>query len=395
VSTPLNLLDDNTDLLWKQTDAKRQERQQKQAQQDVIVPDAASLDANGLYGRLDTIRGDSATAAAGSIAADNTRRQYDAAVKAAQVEKDRQKAFDDAYAAMQGIAGGSTFGQYSGGGTGNSSAAWGSGGAQGVANVLRAAGFPESAIPTMMAIGQAESGWNPSATHSNSNGSMDAGLFQINSIHKGNSWYPSNPLDPYQSAVAAYNIWKGAGQTFKDWTVYNTGAYKKFIPSSVPAIQPYVANTSQGLAYAQVGQAQSFSGVPTTTARAQALNISKQVLSIPYVWGGNSLKTGVDCSGLVQQVYKQMGISMPRTSAQQATTGVRVSSYNQLQPGDLVAFKWAGGWAGPNTVSHIAIYIGNGQIIEAAGGSKGDIRSLGNSTQDKGAIYIHTRFPGE
>jgi cell wall-associated NlpC family hydrolase len=397
LTTPLNLLDQDSGLYWQQLDQKRRDRQDKQAQQDVIVPDAASLDANGLYGRLDTIRADSASAAAGSIAADNTRRQYDAAVKAAEVEKQRQKALEEAYKQMQSVAGGAMFGQPGSTTVGGSAGggAWGSGGAQGVANVLRQAGFPESAIPTMMAIGMAESSWNPNATHSNSNGSVDNGLFQINTIHRGNSWYPQNPMDPLQSAQAAYAIWKGAGGTFRDWTVYNTGAYKKFIPSTVPPIQPYVANTVNGLSYAQVGQAKSFSGVPTTTARAKAIEISRQVLNIPYVWGGNSLKSGVDCSGLVQQVYAQMGISMPRQARAQATTGVRVSSYNQLQPGDLVAFKWAGGYAGPNIVSHISIYIGNGQIIEAAGGSHGDIRSLGNSAQDRGAIYIHTRFPGE
>jgi cell wall-associated NlpC family hydrolase len=391
MSTPLNLLDNDQGLLWKQLDQKRQDRQNQQAQQDTIVPDAASLNGTDIYSRLNTIRSDSASAAAGSIAADNTRRQYDAAVQAADVERQRQAALQASTEAMNSYAGGAS--NYSGNGQQGSS--WGSGGSQGIANVLRQAGFPESAIPTMMGIAMAESSGNPNATHRNSNGSIDQGLFQINSVHQGNSWYPSNPMDPLQSAIAAYNIWKGAGQTYRDWSVFNSGAYKQYVPNSAPPIQPYVANTVNGMSYAQVGQAKAFSGVPTTTARAQALQISQQVLNIPYVWGGNSLATGVDCSGLVQQVYAKMGIQIPRTSAQQSTTGVRVGSYNQLQPGDLVAFKWAGGWAGPNTVSHIAIYIGNGQIIEAAGGAHGDIRSLGNSAQDKGAIYIHTRFPGE
>jgi cell wall-associated NlpC family hydrolase len=129
--------------------------------------------------------------------------------------------------------------------------------------------------------------------------------------------------------------------------------------------------------------------------RMQAVQKSLVVLNLPYVWGGDSLSRGVDCSGLVQQVYKQIGIAMPRQARAQATTGTRVASVNQLQPGDLVAFKWAGGYAGPNTVSHIAIYAGNGEIIEAYGGSHGRRRKLTNSQQDQGAIYIHTRYPGE
>jgi len=132
--------------------------------------------------------------------------------------------------------------------------------------------------------------------------------------------------------------------------------------------------------------------------RTQAVNKALVVLNLPYVWGGDSLKTGVDCSGLVQQVYKQLGISTPRQARAQAAEGAvghRVSSVSQLQPGDLVAFQWAGGYAGPNTVSHIAIYAGNNEIIEAYGGSHGRRRALTNSTQDRGAIYLHVKFPGE
>jgi cell wall-associated NlpC family hydrolase len=247
----------------------------------------------------------------------------------------------------------------------------------------------------MIAIAQAESGLNPNAqNNSNSNGSSDSGLFQINTIHKGNSWYPTNLMDPLQSAQAAFAIWSGAGGTYRDWSVYNSGKYKEFLQAA-PPIQAYVANTGSGLQNAQAGQAINYSGVPTSVSRQKALSIAQQVLNIPYVWGGNSLSSGVDCSGLVQQVYSQLGISMPRQARAQATTGVRVSSYNQLQPGDLVAFQWAGGYAGAGTVSHISIYLGGGKIIEAAGGAHGDIRSLGNSAQDRGAIYIHTIFPGE
>lgn len=267
MTTPLNLLDDNEQkALWQQEDSARSQRYQKQQQQDAIVPDAASLDSSGLYNRLDIIRNNSAAAANGSIASANTRKQYEAALRAQKLEQARQKALDEAYKKMQAIAGGAGFGQpgsmtvYPGGQGGG--AGWGSGGAQGVANVLRQAGFPESAVPTMMAIAMAESSWNPNATHSNSNGSVDNGLFQINTIHRGNSWYPSNPMDPLQSAIAAFNIWKGAGGTYRDWTVYNSGAYRQYLPSSVPPIQPYVANTGNGLAYAQVGQAQQYGGVP-------------------------------------------------------------------------------------------------------------------------------------
>jgi len=387
MTTPSGIVDD-PDLLWKKRDQRRTDIIAQNKAADTVTAPADQLTADPYYNRMNIIRDTSASLTTASINSDNQQRQYQQQLAAQRLAAMQKDAYGNAEAGMQQFAGG-------GGNSYGADGGWGGGGAQGVANVLRAAGFSESMVPTMMAIAKAESGWRADAVNDkNRNGSIDRGLFQINSVHQGNSWYPANPLDPYQSAVAAFNIYKQQG--LKAWTVYNSGAYKQHI-TQAPPIQPYAANTggNTGLRTAQVGSAMSFAGVPTSSARAQALQLSKQVLNIPYVWGGTNLNTGVDCSGLVQSVYAKVGIQMPRQARAQATTGVRVSSANQLKPGDLVAFKWAGGYAGPNTVSHISIYMGNNQIIEAYGGSKGRIRSLGNSAQDKGAIYIHTRFPGE
>lgn len=101
---------------------------------------------------------------------------------------------------------------------------------------------------------------------------------------------------------------------------------------------------------------------------AQAVSLAMQVAknNVPYAWGGNSLTGGVDCSGLVQQLYKKMGINIPRTTYEQAKVGKQVS-LGGLLPGDLVFYNT--GSSDPNgigSLSHVAIYIGNGQIIEAA-----------------------------
>lgn len=72
-----------------------------------------------------------------------------------------------------------------------------------------------------------------------------------------------------------------------------------------------------------------------------------------YKWGGESPKTGFDCSGLVQWAYGKLGIKMPRTSGPQAHMGVKTSIKN-LRPGDLVAHP-----------GHIAVYAGNGMMWEA------------------------------
>ncbi len=79
-----------------------------------------------------------------------------------------------------------------------------------------------------------------------------------------------------------------------------------------------------------------------------------------YVFGGNSPATGFDCSGFVQWVYGQFGISLPRTSFGQWNVGTHVSE-DALQPGDLVFFTTEGVFA-----NHVGIYLGNGEFISAA-----------------------------
>lgn len=95
-----------------------------------------------------------------------------------------------------------------------------------------------------------------------------------------------------------------------------------------------------------------------SNTRSDMVSYAMQFLGNPYVWGGTSLTNGCDCSGFVLGVYSRYGYGLPRTSAAQASvmTGI---SYNEAQPGDL--FFYGNGYS----VSHVAMYIGNGQIIHA------------------------------
>ena len=87
---------------------------------------------------------------------------------------------------------------------------------------------------------------------------------------------------------------------------------------------------------------------------SSVVDYATQFVGNPYVWGGTSLTNGADCSGFVQSVYANFGVSLPRTSYEQQNAGTEVS-YADAQPGDLICY---GG--------HVAIYMGNGQIVHAS-----------------------------
>lgn len=91
------------------------------------------------------------------------------------------------------------------------------------------------------------------------------------------------------------------------------------------------------------------------------VDFARQFLGTPYVWGGNDLKSGVDCSGLVQQVFKNFGITTSRTTWTQIGEGSAVDMQG-LRPGDLVFFDTDRSVSGPD---HVGIYMGNGKMIHA------------------------------
>ncbi len=99
--------------------------------------------------------------------------------------------------------------------------------------------------------------------------------------------------------------------------------------------------------------------------RSQIVNYALQFVGNRYVWGGTSLTNGTDCSGFTQSVLKHFGISIPRVSRDQARTGKSINS-SQMRPGDLIFYTNSSG-----TVNHVAMYIGNGQVVHAASRKSG------------------------
>ena len=107
-------------------------------------------------------------------------------------------------------------------------------------------------------------------------------------------------------------------------------------------------------------------GPDVSDLRVNICDYAKKWIGTKYVWGGNSLTKGIDWSGLVQQVYKNFGYSTPRVSRDMARTYTRIS-INELKPGDLVFY----GNTSTGYINHVAIYIGNGQIIHSSTNYKG------------------------
>ena len=92
-----------------------------------------------------------------------------------------------------------------------------------------------------------------------------------------------------------------------------------------------------------------------------AIAWARTKLGLPYVWGGTG-PNGYDCSGLTQGAWRAAGVTLNRTSRDQYRQVTKIS-YSNLQPGDLVF--WGTNKNDASSVYHVALYIGNGQILEA------------------------------
>lgn len=105
-------------------------------------------------------------------------------------------------------------------------------------------------------------------------------------------------------------------------------------------------------------------GGDTSLLRQQIVDYSMQFLGNCYINGGNSLSGGTDCSGFTCFIYKDFGYTIDRTPAGQYNNAGRTISYSEIRPGDIICY-------GNGKCTHVALYIGNGQIIHSANSRKG------------------------
>lgn len=100
-------------------------------------------------------------------------------------------------------------------------------------------------------------------------------------------------------------------------------------------------------------------GDGVSDVRASVVSYALQFVGNRYVWGGTSLENGIDCSGFTMRILGKYGVSLPHSSKAQPSCGTKISA-SDAKPGDL--FFYGSG----SSISHVAIYIGNGQIVHAS-----------------------------
>jgi len=200
------------------------------------------------------------------------------------------------------------------------------------------AGGSRADARVMAAIALAESRGDPRATDHDSNGTVDRGLWQINSVHGYSASSSFNALQNARQAVAVFR-----SQGLRAWTTYTSGAYQKYLkPGSTPGL-----------------------------TGDEIVKEARQYVGDPYKWGGTT-PAGFDCSGFAQYLYQKNGIDIPRTTYEQYQTGTAVP-FRALEPGDLVFYKGSDSQVvhGKVLPGHVGVYIGNGKIIDAFGTGSG------------------------
>ncbi|MDU4861735.1 MAG: SH3 domain-containing protein [Terrisporobacter othiniensis] len=242
-------------------------------------------------------------------------------------------------------------------------------------NVRKGAGTSYSVITTLshgtkVTVKSTSNGWSK-ITSGSVTGYVSSAYLSSNKPSTGNDSNNETSTTKYVDSKPGLNVRRGAGTSYSVITTLNHGTkvtvkstnngWSKITSGSVTG---YVSSTYLTSTKPSSGGS-SDSNTSTSTSASKVISYAKKLLGKPYVWGAQG-PSGFDCSGFTYYVFKNAaGITLPRTSSLQSHYGTYVSRSN-LKAGDLVFFDTVGSNNGG--VTHVGIYIGNGQLIHAASG---------------------------
>lgn len=121
--------------------------------------------------------------------------------------------------------------------------------------------------------------------------------------------------------------------------------------------------------------------VGDSIARWLVVARADELIGTPYRLGGDS-EDDIDCSALVQQVFGEAGLSLPRTTRDLVRTGAKVADRSDLRPGDLLFYRWG------KRRLHVAVYAGDGEIVHASPGAQQVTRTRLNSAWDRRLVSV-------
>jgi len=212
----------------------------------------------------------------------------------------------------------------------------------------------------LAAIGTVESGNGTSnlpGVHSGANSAGAEGPMQFEPATFAAYDHPvppggANPPSPYDPTDAVYAAARmlcangAANGANLSAAVYDYNHSESYVSEVLDLAQSYGQTQAQTVAAGTAG------GIAVDWALAQ--------VGTPYIWGGETPGVGFDCSGLVQAAYKVAGITLPRVAQDQYDATTKLGPDDPLQPGDLIFFG-----RGQADVTHVGLYIGNGQMVDA------------------------------
>ena len=166
----------------------------------------------------------------------------------------------------------------------------------------------------------------------------------------------------YHARAFEYLVVKEAKEAKWLLVLLRTGVYGYISKSSI-AILPYEV-TSKGRNDRAGTRTQT---TLSSRSRSEVANYAMNFIGTPYVWGGNDVRNGIDCSGFVKKMYGEIGVPLPRTAAEQAMVGLPIHRLEELRQGDRLYF-----WSfNRNKIGHTGIYLGNGYFVHSSTGHDG------------------------